>query len=93
MKDRFLVDKGKNIFDSINDIEIIKIQQNNGSVMAITWLGKTNYFLMNGIILKILYSRSQLDSKALFQLCQSLYQMGKQRGISANNALYRCLNS
>lgn len=42
-KDRFLVDKGKNIFDSINDIEIIKIQQNNGSVMAITWLGKTNY--------------------------------------------------
>ena len=42
-KDHFLVDKGKNIFDSINDIEIIKIQQNNGSVMAITWLGKTNY--------------------------------------------------
>lgn len=54
---------------------------------------RQTYFLMNGIILKILYSRSQLDSKALFQLCQSLYQMGKQRGISANNALYRCLNS
>lgn len=42
-KDQFLVDKGKNLFDCISDIEIVKIQQNDGSVLAIAWLGKTNY--------------------------------------------------
>lgn len=42
-KDCFLVDKGKNLFDSIRDIEIIHIQQNDGCVLAIAWLGKTNY--------------------------------------------------
>lgn len=42
-KDRFLVDKGKNLFDGISDIELVKIQQNDGSVLAIAWLGKTNY--------------------------------------------------
>lgn len=42
-KDSFLVDKGKNLYDSISDIELVKIQQNDGSVMAIAWLGKTNY--------------------------------------------------
>lgn len=43
-KDCFLVDKGKNLYDRINDIELVKIQQNNGSVLAIAWLGKTSYF-------------------------------------------------
>ena len=42
-KDRFLVDKGKNLFDAISDIELVKIQQHDGSVLAIAWLGKTNY--------------------------------------------------
>ena len=42
-KDRFLVDKGKNLVDGISDIEVIKIEQNDGSVLAIAWLGKTNY--------------------------------------------------
>ena len=42
-KDSFLVDKGKNLFDSISDIELVKITQNDGSVLAIAWLGKTNY--------------------------------------------------
>lgn len=42
-KDCFLVDKGKNLFDSMSDIELIKIKQNDGSVLAIAWLGKTNY--------------------------------------------------
>lgn len=41
-KDCFLVDKGKNLYDRINDIELVKIQQNNGSVLAIAWLGKTS---------------------------------------------------
>lgn len=42
-KDRFLIDKGKNLFDGISDIDIIKIKQNDGNVLAIAWLGKTNY--------------------------------------------------
>lgn len=42
-KDHFLVDKGKSVFDSISDIEIVKIQQHDGSVLAIAWLGETNY--------------------------------------------------
>ena len=43
-KDRFLVDKGKNLYDSIRDIKLVKITQNDGSVLAIAWLGRTNYF-------------------------------------------------
>lgn len=42
-KDRFLVDKGKNLYDSISDIELVKIRQNDGSMLAMAWLGKTNY--------------------------------------------------
>ena len=42
-KDRFLVDKGKNLFDNMTDIELVKIKQNDGSALAIAWLGKTNY--------------------------------------------------
>lgn len=42
-KDRFLVDKGKNLYDSIKDISLIKVQQNDGNLLAIIWLGKTNY--------------------------------------------------
>ena len=42
-KDNFLVDKGKDQFDQIQDIELIKIKQNDGTVLAIGWIGKTNY--------------------------------------------------
>ena len=42
-RDEFLVDKSKNIFDRINDISIIKIQQPDGDISAIGWLAKTNY--------------------------------------------------
>lgn len=42
-KDRFLADKGKNQFDQIRDIELIKIKQNDGTVLAMGWVGKTNY--------------------------------------------------
>lgn len=42
-KDRFLVDKGKSLFDSIHDIELIKLSQPDGSTLAIAWIGKTNY--------------------------------------------------
>ena len=42
-KDRFLVDKGKSLFDSMSDIDLVKIKQNDGSMLAVAWLGKTNY--------------------------------------------------
>ena len=42
-RDVFLVDKGKNISDSIRDITIIKIKQPSGEVSAIGWLAETNY--------------------------------------------------
>lgn len=42
-KDTFLVDKGKNITDSIRDISIVKIQQSSGNLSAIGWLAETNY--------------------------------------------------
>lgn len=42
-KDAFLVDKGKNITDSIRDISIIKTQQPSGKLAAIGWLAETNY--------------------------------------------------
>ena len=42
-KDRFLVDKGKNLYDSVSDIKLVKIKQNDGDILAVAWLGKTNY--------------------------------------------------
>lgn len=42
-KDEFLVDKGRNIFDCIQDIEIVKILYPDGDLSAIGWLAKTSY--------------------------------------------------
>ena len=42
-KDAFLVDKSKNIFDHIQDVELIKILQSDGTISAIGWIGKTSY--------------------------------------------------
>ena len=42
-KDKVLVDKGKNLYDSIQDIEILKVAHPNGTVVAVGWLAKTNY--------------------------------------------------
>lgn len=42
-KDRFLVDKGKNQFDQLQDIELVKIKQSDGTILAIGWIGKTSY--------------------------------------------------
>lgn len=42
-KDIVLVDKGKNIYDGIQDIEIVKMARPNGTVAAVGWLAKTNY--------------------------------------------------
>lgn len=41
-KDKVLVDKGKNLYDSIQDIEILKVAHPNGTVAAVGWLAKTN---------------------------------------------------
>ena len=42
-KDSFLVDKGKNQYDQIQDIELVKIMQDDGSISAIGWIGKTSF--------------------------------------------------
>ncbi len=41
-KDKVLIDKRKHIYDSIQDIEIVKIARPNGTLAA-GWLAKTNY--------------------------------------------------
>lgn len=42
-KDKFVVDKGKNITDMVQDIQIIKIPRESENLTAIGWLAKTNY--------------------------------------------------
>lgn len=42
-KDKVLVDKGKNIYDNIQDIEVVKIAHPNSTLAAVGWLAKTNY--------------------------------------------------
>lgn len=42
-KDEFIVDKGKNITDTIQDITILKIPNDSKNLTAIGWLAKTNY--------------------------------------------------
>ena len=42
-KDSFLVDKGKKQFDQIQDIELVRIKQGDGTILAIGWIGKTSY--------------------------------------------------
>jgi len=41
--DEFLVDKNKNLTDHIQDIDIVKINREDGSLCAIGWIAKTNY--------------------------------------------------
>lgn len=43
-KDVFLADKGKKQYDSIKDISIIPFVSSNNSVVAVGWIGKTNYY-------------------------------------------------
>lgn len=42
-KDEFVVDKGKNITDTVQDIAILKIPNDSNNLTAIGWLAKTNY--------------------------------------------------
>ena len=42
-KDSFIVDKGKNISDSIKDIEIIRTILPDGQLSSIGWIGRTSY--------------------------------------------------
>lgn len=42
-KDEFVVDKGKNITDTVQDITILKIPNDSNNLTAIGWLAKTNY--------------------------------------------------
>lgn len=42
-KDEFVVDKGKNITDTVHDITILKIPNDSNNLIAIGWLAKTNY--------------------------------------------------
>ena len=42
-KDEFVVDKGKNITDIVQDIQIVKIPNNHEALTAIGWLAKTSY--------------------------------------------------
>lgn len=42
-RDEFIVDKGKNITDTVQDITILKIPNDSNNLTAIGWLAKTNY--------------------------------------------------
>lgn len=42
-KDEFVVDKGKNLTDTVQDITILKIPNDSNNLTAIGWLAKTNY--------------------------------------------------
>jgi len=42
-RDEFIVDKGKNITDIVQDIQIVKIPNDHEVLTAIGWLAKTNY--------------------------------------------------
>ena len=41
--DEFLVDKSKNVYDKIHDIDVVSINREDGSCCAIGWMAKTNY--------------------------------------------------
>lgn len=42
-KGEFLSDKGKQIYDKIHDIEIVKFNNPDGAISAIGWIGKTSF--------------------------------------------------
>lgn len=42
-KDAFIVDKGKNVTDTVQDITILKIPNGSNNLAAIGWLAKTGY--------------------------------------------------
>ena len=42
-KGEFLSDKGKQLYDKIHDIEIVKFNNSDGTISAIGWVAKTSY--------------------------------------------------
>lgn len=42
-RDEFIVDKGKNITDVVQDIQVVKIPNDRETLTAIGWLAKTSY--------------------------------------------------
>ena len=42
-KGEFLSDKGKQLYDKIHDIEIVKFNNSDGAISAIGWVAKTSY--------------------------------------------------
>ena len=42
-KSEFLSDKGKQLYDKIHDIEIVKFSNPDGAISAIGWIAKTSY--------------------------------------------------
>ena len=42
-KGEFLSDKGKQLYDKIHDIEIVKFNNSDGAISAIGWIAKTSY--------------------------------------------------
>ena len=42
-KGEFLSDKGKQLYDKIHDIEIVKFKNPDGAISAIGWIAKTSY--------------------------------------------------
>lgn len=43
-RDHFFIDKAKRIEDRISDIQSIKLEDADGQLMALGWLGKSSYF-------------------------------------------------
>lgn len=43
-KNSFLADKGKKLYDSIADIQILEFRNADKQLLAVGWLGKTNYY-------------------------------------------------
>ena len=43
-ENEFLADKGKKLYDSIKDIEILPFTSSNNRIIAVGWVGKTNYY-------------------------------------------------
>jgi hypothetical protein len=42
-RDEFIVDKGKNISDTVQDITVLRIPSDGNNLSAVGWLAKTNY--------------------------------------------------
>ena len=81
-RDEFIVDKGKNITDVVQDIQVVKIPNDRETLTAIGWLAKTSYKCVTPLFsMRLMISLRSTFLRAMQRSSASLKPNGRLCGL------------